>query len=226
MPAYRSSAEADVREAAVARLRVLRPGARIIHEISNGWSNRIDVLAVSPEEIVAVEVKSEKDTLDLLPGQLGGMVRVAHVSIAAVHEALAVKRETNPHYYAVEQDGKFYSFDVPAVKRPAECWIFPERSGSGRWSNPMFQGGKVLPPTALDMIWKYELLDICGQHRISATSRTTCDVMRRDILWHLSGAEWTKAVCRVLRKRVCVEADPPIDPPEAFPAAPSLGCEP
>ena len=146
MPAYRSSAEADVREAAVARLRVLRPGARIIHEISNGGSNRIDVLAVSADEIIAVEVKSEKDSLDLLPGQLAGMIRVAHTSIAVVHESLAVKKEANPHYYAVEQNGKFYLFDVPDVKWPADCWIFPERPESGRWRAPRVEIQKILPP--------------------------------------------------------------------------------
>ena len=36
MPAYRSSAEAEVRDAVVARLREIRPDARIMHEINCG----------------------------------------------------------------------------------------------------------------------------------------------------------------------------------------------
>ncbi|WP_278118673.1 hypothetical protein [Mesorhizobium sp. WSM4887] len=77
MPAYRSSAEAEIRDAAVARLRQRRPNARIIHEInvSSNGPNRIDVLAVDRAEIIACEVKSAKDKLDRLPAQLTSSVR-------------------------------------------------------------------------------------------------------------------------------------------------------
>ena len=67
MPAYRSEAEADVRDAVVARLRTIRPDARIMHEVNCSLfgPNRIDVIAVSPQEIISVEVKSAKDKLKI-----------------------------------------------------------------------------------------------------------------------------------------------------------------
>ncbi|WP_292173967.1 hypothetical protein [Mesorhizobium sp.] len=85
MPAYRSSAEADIRDAAVAKIRQRRPNARIIHEInvSSHGPNRIDVLAVDRAEIIACEVKSAKDKLDRLPAQVASMFGAAHHVIAA-----------------------------------------------------------------------------------------------------------------------------------------------
>ena len=172
------------------------------------------MLAVSPAEIIAVEVKSEKDTLDLLESQVAGMQRVAHVSIAAVHERFVEMKESNRHYYEVERDGKYYLRTLDAVKYPTECWIFPEVRGPQvrSWQNPREHYGKVLPLGAINMIWKEELIDICNQHGISVTTRSTCDDMRKAILWHTSGAEWTKAVCGALRRRNCPEADPPMAP--------------
>lgn len=71
MPAYRSEAEREVREAVVARLRLIRPDARIINEINaSAFGNRIDVMAVSRTEIISVEIKSKKDKLSRLPKQI------------------------------------------------------------------------------------------------------------------------------------------------------------
>jgi hypothetical protein len=72
MPAYRSSDEGEIREAVVAHLLTLRPSARIIHELncSTYGPNRIDVRAVTPAEILAVEINSQKDKLDRLPAQI------------------------------------------------------------------------------------------------------------------------------------------------------------
>ena len=56
MPAYRSSAEGEIRVAVVERLREMMPGCRIIHEINAAsFGNRIDVLAVGEKSLAAVE---------------------------------------------------------------------------------------------------------------------------------------------------------------------------
>lgn len=72
----------------VERLRRIRPEARIIHEIQSACQgpNRIDLIAVSRSEIIAVEIKSERDKLDRLPAQVGAMLGCAHHVIAALHE--------------------------------------------------------------------------------------------------------------------------------------------
>src|SRR6056297_3623333 len=86
MPAARSEAEAEIRDAVVAKLRRTRPDARIIHEINMaGGTNRADVMAVSPAEIITVEIKSEKDKLDRLPDQIATMRKCSHITVAALH---------------------------------------------------------------------------------------------------------------------------------------------
>lgn len=40
MPAYRSEAEGEVRQAVVEYLRIQRPNARIIHEINSSYGGR------------------------------------------------------------------------------------------------------------------------------------------------------------------------------------------
>ncbi len=107
MPAYRSSAEAEIRDAVVARIRKQRPGARIIHEInvSTYGPNRIDVLAVDRAEIIAVEIKSAKDKLDRLPAQIAAMRGAAHRVVAAIHEKFLVEQVTNEFAAHEERDG-------------------------------------------------------------------------------------------------------------------------
>lgn len=86
MPAARSEAETEIRDRVVTKLRRARPEARIIHEINiGGGKNRADVMAVSPAEIITVEIKSEKDKLDRLPAQIKTMRQCSHITIAALH---------------------------------------------------------------------------------------------------------------------------------------------
>lgn len=211
MPAYRSEAEKEVRDAAVARIRSIRPNARIIHEISNGGSNRFDVVAVSPQEIIAIEVKSEKDTLDLLPAQVEAMRRAAHTVITAMHDChrLEVPAERAGDYV---RDGQHYRRVLPFYVGGL-VWVYPENL-KDRWLEPRQLVQQVLPPDALHMIWKDELLRICAEAGISANTRTTCSEMRRAIAWNLTGRQITVAICNALRARACIEADPPIEWPK------------
>ncbi len=193
MPAYRSSDEADVRNAIVAKLRSLRPKARIIHEINDGGSNRFDLLAVTETEIIACEIKSKKDTLDLFPAQQKAMNAMAHQTIVGFHEK---------HSEGIKGIAKFTT----------KQWAFPEPDGDWfcKWNLDTESLQTTVPPAALNAIWKDELLQMCSRFRISATSRSRCTDMRRDLAWFLTGKELTLGVCAALRTRNCVEADPPI----------------
>lgn len=132
MPAYRSPAEGEVRDAVVARLRACRPNARIIHEIncSNNGPNRIDLIAVDRAEIIAVEVKSAKDNLDRLDAQVESMRKMAHHAIAAVHEKFLVEQRTNAAAAQYQRDGEFYLKVLPKGLHlhSTHCmaWVFPE----------------------------------------------------------------------------------------------------
>jgi hypothetical protein len=227
MPAYRSSAEADVRDAVVARLRQSRPEARIIHEIncSTYGPTRIDVLAVSPDEIIAVEVKSAKDKLDRLPKQIASMKGCAHHVIAALHQKFLVEKSTNKWAAHFERDGHFYLRAVPPDIEASgvSVWIFPEtrRAMMGvveggfdhmaSWQMPQRRFDNALPGSAIDILWRDEMAWLCGKLGIATGRRSTMTDMAAALRWNCSGRELTKGVCAALRSRHCVEADPIIE---------------
>lgn len=211
MPAYRSAAEAEIRDAVVERLRLLRPGARIIHEINAfGFGNRIDVLAVDRAEIIAVEVKSEKDKIDRLPKQIEAMRGVAHHVIAALHEKFLVPSKWETKTPCVV---------APKEARGATVWAFPEAGadagrtfGCARWEEPKPAIQAALPWTAIDILWRDELFVACRDLGVSVPIRATMPFMKRALIWNVSGGDLTKAICGALRRRECVEADPPMTP--------------
>lgn len=223
MPAYRSPAEAEVRDAVVARLRMIRPRARIIHEINCAcWGeNRIDLIAVDLAEIIAVEIKSEKDKLDRLAQQVSSMQAVAHHVIAAIHEKHLVEVQSSQFAAHSERDGKFWRRDMPdgQPSHGLTYWIYPEtrRALTGGidylwpWKEPDPAVQHPLPPAAINMLWADELRGVCHSLGVSANSRSTRPQMMRALEWMRSGGDITKAVCAALRARKCVEADPAIE---------------
>lgn len=206
MPAYRSSAEAEVRDAVVARLRLIRPGARIMHEVNAcGFGNRIDVLAVDRAEIIAVEVKSEKDKIDRLPDQLKAMRGVAHVTIAALHEKFLNPWEHGSNVW-----------QAPREARGATVWAFPETAerrgfGVARWEEPRPQPTVPLPGDAIHMLWAAELRQLCAALGVPAKARDTMPFMVNALRWRATGEHITKGICAALRARRCIEADPAIE---------------
>lgn len=219
MPAYRSSAEAEIRDAVVSKLRSWRPNARIIHEINAcDLGNRIDVIAVDRAEIIAAEVKSKKDKLDRLPSQIQAMQGVAHHVIAAIHEKFLVEwGPTNPHSAHYERDGTYYLRQTPEEARGAAVWVFPERVRAAnpghdylkRWKEPELSIQQPLPPGAIHMLWRAELLDVCSELSVSVPKRSNMPTICNALRWQVSGGDLTKAICGALRRRECLEADPP-----------------
>jgi len=224
MPAYRSPAEAEIRDAVVARIRQRRPDARIIHEInvSTYGPNRIDLIAVDRAEIIAFEIKSAKDKLDRLPAQAESMGRVAHHVVAAIHEKFLVEQKTNPWAAHYQRDGEFYLKSLPAGDGCTEVWVFPEMrramksvveggiDTTANWRFPALRMEASLPGDALGMLWRNELRDLCGALRVSTSRRSDMATMEKALRWHCTGKELTRGVCAMLRARRCIEADPEI----------------
>lgn len=215
MPAYRSADEAEVRDAVVARLRSLRPEARIIHEINaSDFGNRIDVLAVDRAEIIACEVKSKKDKLDRLPKQIEAMRGAAHHVIAALHEKFLV-----PYRYAANCRVP-NAVEPPPEARGASVWAYPE-AGKGRmygcseWAEPRLAVTQPLPWSALHMLWRDELYELCGELKLAVPRRATMGLMVNALRWNSTGRELTLGICTALRRRNCIEADPAIEQVEA-----------
>lgn len=213
MPAYRSEAEGQVRSAVVARLREMRPDARIMHEVNaSSYGNRIDVLAVSRAEIIAVEVKSAKDKLDRLDAQVAAMKGCAHHVVAALHEKFFVEQRTNAWRSEYERDGQHYCLVPPddRIMRGYAIWRFPEHD-KDRWRPLDVVIQAPLPTAALNMLWRGELLEMCGRYGVSVGKRPTMGHMLPALRWQLSGRDLTLGICAALRARVCIEADQHIE---------------
>jgi hypothetical protein len=213
MPAYRSDAEGEIRTAVVDRLRQIRPEARIMHEVNaSSFGNRIDVLAVDRAEIIAVEIKSAKDKLDRLDGQVKAMKGVAHHVIAALHEKFYVEQRTNEWRSEYERDGLHYCLAPPdnRIARGYANWRYPEHA-KDRWFVPDIAVQQPLPAKALDMLWHGELHAVCRLHDIGVTKRATVGFMTKALRWQLTGRDLTLSICAALRARVCIEADEPIE---------------
>lgn len=221
MPAYRSPAEAEIREAVVAFLRKRRPNARIIHEINTSLGgNRIDVLAVDRAELIAVEIKSAKDKLDRLRAQAAAMRECAHHVIAAIHEKFLVEQITHEKASHYQRDGVFYLLTLPEWHPGVTPWVYPQvrrvvdpdwqYDSLEHWRMPAQQLEVPAPAGAINMLWRNELFDLCGVLRVSVPRRATMADMARALRWHCTGKELTRGICWSLRARECVEADPAI----------------
>lgn len=205
MPAYRSSAEGEIRVAVVERLREIMPGCRIIHEINAAsFGNRIDVLAVGEKSLAAVEIKSAKDKLDRLPDQIKAMSLVTPHVYAALHEK-----------FLESGVGGTYP---PKQARGAITWAFPKAKRGGHvecsevwrqretWRKPSMS----MPSGALLMLWREELHAICSGLSVKGCSKLTMEEAADQIRWRMNGEQIAVAVCSALRARQCVEADPEI----------------
>lgn len=210
MPSFRSTAEAEVRDAVVGRLRQLRPDARIIHEIntSGTGSCRVDILAVCVAEIIAVEIKSERDTLSRLPAQIEAMRGASHWTIVALHE-----KHLRPNEHSILGLPK----EPNVVWSNVLTWVYPETPKvagrsyrTGQWEQPRQSVTCALPDTALEMLWADELRHACAAMRVPVSARTTRADAIRALRWHATGREITHAICHALRTRQCPEADAPM----------------
>lgn len=220
MPAYRSPAEAEIREAVVAFLRQHRPNARIIHEINASFGgNRIDVMAVDRAEIIAVEIKSAKDKLNRLDSQMKAMKRVSHHALAVLHEKFLVESPSNEATAHFERDGSYYRYDRPeGYQHNSNVWIFPQKPRAmkpaydrlAKWPAPNLQPFSTLPDTALEILWHDELRDLCNLLSIPAGKRPTNASMINSLRWLATGRNITSGICWSLRARECIEADPAI----------------
>lgn len=204
MPSFRSDAEAEIRDAVVAKLRLIRPHARIIHEINcQQGGNRMDLIAVSPAEIIAVEIKSRKDKLTRLPAQITAMRGASHHVIAALHEKFLVAHRWRETW-----------LDAPAEALGATVWAFPETDKGRSFScGPWALHGAVqaysLPGEAIHMLWHAELVGLCSTLGVPVKKRPTMRDMTMALRWNCTGKDLTHGICAALRARASIEADPP-----------------
>jgi hypothetical protein len=222
-----SSAEREIRDAVVARLRKIFPDGRIVHELNTRGqgSSRIDVASITENKIIAVEIKSEKDKLDRLGHQIDDFSRCSDWLIVAAHRKHFVDhreaywRDAVPTRLRLnhEKGERLSQYSVPA-----DVWCFPDAEdgrvagrlkGACVWPlDRAFYDLRVgpAPGDLLSLLWADELRSECACHGIGGGARRTILDMVVDMCAKMTGREIRHAVCRQLRARPFAEADDPV----------------
>jgi hypothetical protein len=186
------ASEAERFNLAVARLRVLMPDARIIHELNvdNGQC-RVDLAAVAKSRIVFVEIKSRKDKLDRLKEQVRRFEPCCH--------ALVVCYSSEKWNWSSVSAAGGYGFDHwPCDK--ASAWTIDHLQRS-------------IPPSTnalLELLWQAELEAEAFRAGVASRKRTPRAELKRALWENLTGLQIVEAVCRQLRLRPFAAADAPI----------------
>ena len=230
LPREPEGEEAKMRALIVAELRKRWPDARIVHELPlfamrGGQKRRIDLAAITPTEIIAVEIKSGGDTLDRLEAQVRAFVPVASRVIVALAPVWNTPRPGQSPQQRAQTDGMLilHRIDEPSV----EPWIVDAAAGTvtldrGGWrpSSPWLS--RMIAMLDLD-----ELAEIARRHRLPCGRESTREDLLRDCVDHLSGREIVRATCAALRARErwvkYGASDRPIPLPEFIAGQPPRG---
>jgi hypothetical protein len=202
-----SADEREIRDATIAFIRENFTNARVVHELVIGQC-RADLAAIEPERLTLFEIKSRKDTLNRLKRQVSTFERASHLTVVVAH---AKWFEEFDH---AGRAGRGFR-QTGELSGIPNCWRYPkpvpgEFVYSFGWQLPRPTIEQPHARRLLEVLWKAELLAECQRHRVSATTRSTCETMIRDLAYHLTGREIAQAVCRQLRGRPFPEADEPI----------------
>lgn len=202
---YAGRAELALRNSLEAFARGRWPDARLCHEMMMGERKvRADMVAISPDWMVAFEIKGEYDDTTRLLHQVGMyqlcMPEVWMVVPVGRHaEDARVLRHLLPslgllvgagtsaqnHY---EFDGKDFGLVVEAEPVPRAPHI----------------------EMMLEMMWAAELVGMCDRLRIARAKKSTRPSMISDLMEKCTMAELRAACCHELRTRDALwRADPP-----------------
>lgn len=222
-----SDAEERIRAKVEAELRQHFPAARIIHELvlSSGVS-RLDLAAVTRDQIIVAEIKSERDTLSRLKDQIA----MAHEVACATWVVVAER-----HRAALNHMNESDSFGPEQPRKPPLTGMWREH-----WRNPDYLPGlsrcrlmveadagfdvtpaafwhrRVTDPRAVfDVLWAGERREAVAMHGASVTSKDSCGVTHAWAVENMTGVQIRRAVCRALRLRKFARADAPMSEAEA-----------
>ncbi len=196
----------NIRAAVEAQLRRSKPSARIIHELNmeGQGSSRADMAAVTEDEIVLVEIKSNIDTFGRLDHQLKAYRERSHSTLLVVDSRLL----RNDKRAALFTAGYY-----PDIVR----WKY-------RHAERHLQHINTLPKTTpqlrhephaaklLGMLWQQELVETCYLYGLNVPASCVRYDMIASLCWYLTGEQVCKAVCSELRNREFARADPPSNP--------------
>lgn len=202
---YRSGEELAMRDLIVPELRRRYPDARIVHELPLRYSsNRIDLAAIRPNEIISVEIKSSRDVADRLEAQIRAFLPIS----SRVIVALAPKWNEQLPYKVIESSAStsYVPQSTPMqeliehIGGATETWTVDAEQAAITVTRDHYRD--ALPNTAelLHMLHVAELTDIAGRHRVLSGKARHVDLVRAcfDLM---TGREIVTSVCAALRAR-------------------------
>jgi len=208
-----SAAEREIRDAVAGHIRRMGgvagvQGARVVHELVMG-ERRVDLAAVGRDRLVVFEIKSERDTLSRLAGQVAAFQQAAHQVVVVAHRK----------WFEEYEYGLRPTEDLAGVmngpRRP-ELWCHPaptiEEFGANlnyAWRMPRPEMAQPRAWDLLSLLWRAELVDEATRNRVAHGRRAPIREIVGQMAWHMTGREIAEAVCRQLRRRPFPEADTP-----------------
>lgn len=229
-----SVAEERIRAKTEALLRERFPTARIIHElVLEQGGVRLDLAAVTADQLVVAEIKSERDQLKRLPDQVKAALRVAQEVWVVVAEkwvpqielaqestiSLAQPVEIGKGRFQCTEPNPAYIEGLRLCHRYSEGedgLIGARRHSAGAlagypnwlWGHPGHPHDVPNPSAMLHMLWADELRNVLAAHRIAPKSARF--PMMREAVELMTGREIRRAVCGQLLKRPFPRADEPV----------------
>lgn len=206
-PKNRSNEELEMRELIVPRLRSMWPDARIVHELPLRYStNRIDLAAIRPTEIITVEIKSSRDVADRLEKQLRAFVPISSRVIVALAPKWNAKLpleviECRDHTIYRPQKTEAQSIIARIEESCIETWTVDAASGSIDVTDAAYRWNQPWLARLLHVLHVEELIGVAHRHRISHGKRATHHDIYSECVELMTGREIVAAVCAALRAR-------------------------
>lgn len=218
MAQNRSSEELAMRAIVVPELRRRWPDARIIHELSVRYStNRIDLAAVTPDEIISVELKSSRDVCDRLEKQLRAFLPIS----SRVIVALAPKWNADLPMLKTDRGNGITAYTrqfteaqgiINSVGGHTETWTVDADAGTLNVTQKCYHANKPWPAKMLDVLHVSELIEIAASYGCGTGKRPVHAALVSSCADMMTGREIARSVCAALRVRnaFAAESDPPI----------------
>ena len=190
----RSAEEIAMREAVATWGREKWPRARLVHELVVTTS-RIDMAFIEPDNIIGVEIKSSRDTLDRLTEQM----RTFREHLPSVVLVIAPKWDNNNSYGADDVVCCDVASDVPI-------------DAHMRFLSPRM----TVTAPMLKLLWASEARAIAARHNLGSNPRLPLNTSIPRLARKLIGDEIVREVCRELRARDAfpkADGHPASDPP-------------
>ncbi|PZU95532.1 MAG: hypothetical protein DI527_00555 [Chelatococcus sp.] len=201
-----SAAEIAMRKAVAVWGRARWPGARVVHELVVG-QRRIDMAFILRDHLVGVEIKSARDVIDRLDGQLETFAE--HIP----EVWLAIDRK-----WTDQEDGYWSVGRVTVCGDVAtDGLIRTNMHGRDFTSSWPARIRRRLTVQMLDLLWASELQSIAARHGLGLPKRAAMGVTIPAIARALTGDQIVAAVCAELRARKAFPRFPASDAPIPLP---------